>query len=319
MRWWHEALAAQLFGPDVLPRDVLKGLLEAGIVTEDDIKAGGVLGVIGKLTRLGQAKAQDPKATGIRRPADLDQPVAPSRPRDSIPTPSGDGGGAAPFEPEAGAGGVGGAGEAPPSRPGGPGEPVGGEPPDADWQHFMAAAARRRGGALIVGLGNRVADDMTTTLISSDNELARQRRKRVGEAMAEGAGEPESVRQTRIRVVEAIGGEDYARDLDRIVATEAHHQVNEGLIQAVGLTARVAVITSPGACRTCQTLYGEGGKPKLFTAGALPPSSTNFRRKVVDWVATVPPLHPWCACTVIHVPAGWTVDAEGLLAPEGRS
>jgi len=176
---------------------------------------------------------------------------------------------------------------------------------------------------MIVGLGNKLGDNLETVLISSDSEEAQERRRRVREAVAEGMRLGESLSQIRGRVAEMALDDDHARDVDRIVATEVHAAVNEGFIETAralgdGDDTQIAILLSRAPCKRCQVLYAPGGKPRVFKVGDLPKWGANFRRKVEDWVATAPPLHPNCACSAIYVPPGWGVEPDGTLVPPAK-
>jgi hypothetical protein len=48
----------------------------------------------------------------------------------------------------------------------------------------------------------------------------------------------------------------------------------------------------------------------VFTLAQLTGNGTNRGVKRVSWRATVGPIHPWCACEIVHVPAGWGFEAK---------
>lgn len=185
----------------------------------------------------------------------------------------------------------------------------------------QAAVARMRGGQQIVGLGNRVAHDLTTIAISSDDERAMQLRARISEAVAQQAEEGFDSAELHQRIAMALEG-DYARDIERIVVTETHAAIQGGvvsdLLDRYGDDVSCAVVPAPGACRTCFKLYTGPDGPHVWRAGALPPSSVNFQRKAADRVACIPPAHPRCRCELVYVPDGWRVSEEGQVLPPLR-
>jgi len=213
--------------------------------------------------------------------------------------------------------------EVPPAPPGEP-PPAAAEPPPPEPlkpstpSQWAAQAARQRGGQQIVGLGNRVAADMTTIAIDSEGERAQELRHAVAEAVATGIEEGERGQDIKNRVVRALN-EDYSRDIDRIVATEVHAGISQGqrdrLLDRHGGGAMVTVVPAPGACRECMRVYTRGGTPKTFLARWLPPSSVNFRVKAADRQPCVPPLHPWCRCALKWVPKDWVVRPNGQVVP----
>lgn len=261
--------------------------------------------------------APPPPPERPRAPAPAEQAPAggapPSAPAPA-PPPSDDGAAPPAAPPPAPPGGDG-AGGGPPARPPEP-EPL------LEHEQNQIDAARERGGNYIQGTGNQVDQDLQTVLISSDNEQAREYRQRVREQVAEGLANRESISQIRARVAEQALDEDYARDIDRIVATEIAAAVNAGFIETIlntaGVEANVAVVLSAKPCRKCRELYTKGGTPRIFKAAQLPAWGANFGQKTENWVATVPPLHPWCGCALVYLPDGWTIDADGNMHP-GRA
>lgn len=188
----------------------------------------------------------------------------------------------------------------------------------SDWEKRMARAARQRGAQLVVGLGNTVATDFTTTAISSDNDLAQRYRRIIAEETASAIEARETWKRLRGTLGEKLG-EDWTRNLHRIAATEIQGAVNAGIADAIeeqeGHKAQVAVIPNDGACPVCRKMYLTGGKPRIFTLGDLAPYGANFKKPQAQWVATVPPLHPWCACALVYVAEGWTFDETWTLQP----
>lgn len=184
----------------------------------------------------------------------------------------------------------------------------------SDWERRMARQARMKGAQFVVGLGNEVADDFTTTLISSDNEQARETRRVIAEATATSIEARESWRRLRGTLGEALG-EDWARNLHRIAATEIQAAVNAGIADAIeeeeGHEAQVAVIPNPDACEVCLRFYLQAGKPRIYRLADLPPHGVNFKKPKAQWVPCLPPSHPWC------FPAGTPVlTARGPVAIE---
>ena len=192
----------------------------------------------------------------------------------------------------------------------------------SDWERRMAQQARMKGAQFVVGLGNEVADDFTTTLISSDNEQAREARRVIAEDTASAIEARESWQRLRGTLGENLG-EDWARDLHRIAATEIQAAVNAGIADAIeeqeGHEAFVAVIPNPDACEVCLRFYVRAGKPRIFKLGDLPPHGVNFKKPKAQWVACLPPSHPWCHCQLVSVPDGWAFDEDWVLRPPANA
>lgn len=188
----------------------------------------------------------------------------------------------------------------------------------SDWERRMARQARMKGAQFVVGLGNEVADDFATTLISSDNEQAREARRVIAEETASSIEARESWRRLRGTLGEKLG-EDWARDLHRIAATEIQAAVNAGIADAIeeeeGHEAQVAVIPNPDACEVCLRFYTQADKPRIYRLADLPPHGVNFKKPKAQWVPCLPPSHPHCFCVLTLVPDGWTFDDDWVLHP----
>lgn len=72
-------------------------------------------------------------------------------------------------------------------------------------------------------------------------------------------------------------------------------------------------------CNHCVRLHltaGPGSPPRIFRLSELIDNGSNVGKKARDWQATVPPVHPWCACVLVRVPPGWGFDEYGNMTPE---
>lgn len=184
-----------------------------------------------------------------------------------------------------------------------------------DWaKHSVAIHCR--------GLGNRIADDLSTSIIDADAEL---RRKYVTEIQDAAQANVER-HQTWRRLASDLGHrtEDWTRDMMRIAATEKQNAFQEGFSQALieregdPDTVYVSKIPSPTACPVCVKLHltqGHGSPPRVFLLSELHENGTNVGKKQAEWKATVGPVHPWCACELVHIPPGWGFSKK---PPEGE-
>ena len=314
----HKALAVELYGPDAVDGATLERLRQDGTLSDADMETAGQLGILGGASEIGSVLADDegaddmsaPEARRLAEQLAFDFGSAEPAPEEPAPADH------PPGEPPAG--GDEPPGGPPPATP----PPAGGEDgPRPTLRQEAAEQARTRGAQRVVGLGNTVGDDLVTVAIDSEGELAQERRRRIAQAVGEGIAAGDSRNEIRRRVVAALEG-DYARDIDRIVDTETHTAMQqawaERTLERFGKDALVAVVPSPSACAACLRLYTEGGVPRIFRLAELPPSSVNFRRKASDRVACLPPLHPWCGCHIVRVPAGWAVDKAGIVMPPKR-
>jgi len=297
----HKALAVDLYGPDAVDGQTLERLRQDGTISDTDLETAGQLGILGGASEIGAVLADDESADDLSVPEA--RRLAEQLAADRVEAPE--------------------APPAPPPAPPPPDEPPPAPPPGGDdaartLRQVAAEQARTRGAQRVVGLGNTVGDDLVTVAIDSENERAQELRRRIAQSVGEGIAQGESRNEIRRRVVAALEG-DYARDIDRIVDTETHTAMQQAYadrtLERYGKDVLVAVVPSPSACAACLRLYTEGGTPRIFRLAELPPSAVNFRRKAADRVACLPPLHPWCGCHVIRVPAGWTIDKAGIVMP----
>jgi len=197
------------------------------------------------------------------------------------------------------------------------------EPPKLTEQEKHARDwAERSAAETIVGLGNRVAQDFTTEAIEADAELRQKFRAAIREELDGNIERRETWRKLASELGHRTG--DWARDFRRIAATEKQHAMNEGI--TAGLIERegspksvyVAKIPAPDACEACIALHltaGPGSPPRIFTLAELTQNGSNVGRKRAQWRAGVGPVHPWCSCTLVHVPAGWGFNEEGEMVP----
>lgn len=179
--------------------------------------------------------------------------------------------------------------------------------------------AERKAASYVKGLGNSIESELGA--IVSDAVLERRFEKVIREEVA---GNIKNRKAWRT-VVTALGDRtgDWARDLGRIAATEKQNAMHEGAARAMTKkrggdpkSVRVAKLVEPNACDHCKRLYLDGGRPKLFTLAELIGNGSNVGRKASAWLATLPATHPWCQCSLVEVPDGWSFDEGGLLVPE---
>ena len=175
----------------------------------------------------------------------------------------------------------------------------------------------------IKGLGNKVADDMTTLAIEADKELRRKYTGVIRDAASENVQRSETWRQLASDMGHKTG--DWARDFKRIAATEKQKAMQEGQVQ--GLIerygdpddVRVAKQPNPDACPSCVKLHytsGQGSPLRIFKLSDLIANGSNVGKKHPAWLATVGPVHPWCGCEIIQIPEGWGFDEDNNLVPE---
>lgn len=170
------------------------------------------------------------------------------------------------------------------------------------------ALAQTQAGQYCRGLGNRVSAATGAILIEADQAL----RSRLEGTIRDRTAEALALRQTTGRLKSELGWEtgDWARDLDRIAATELQNASELGLAQEYrdeyGPDVLVSKVPAPDACARCKDLFldKETGQPKVFRLSDLEANGTNVGRKQADWKAVTGTIHPHC------FPAGTAVFTD---------
>jgi hypothetical protein len=103
--------------------------------------------------------------------------------------------------------------------------------------------------------------------------------------------------------------QDWERDFDRIANFIMHEAYDYGRAQYIlnkfGADAKVYKDVYEEACESCVELYledGLGSAPKIFTLKELWKNGNNIGVKKSDWKPVIGSTHPWCRCTLSHVP-----------------
>jgi hypothetical protein len=177
----------------------------------------------------------------------------------------------------------------------------------------------------IAGLGNRLADEFSSQVITADAEYRHQTMGKVYTALQENIEDRKTVRQLASALGDAT--EEWSRDLGRIAATEKQTAFQEGFTQKLIAEEDedpehiyVAKIPKPNACPACLRLHmtaGIGSVPRIFALSTLIDNGTNRGKKQADWQAVVGTVHPWCACELVHVPPGWAFEDEPASSQRG--
>ncbi len=198
---------------------------------------------------------------------------------------------------------------------------------------------RMAGAENVRGLGNRVSQTVSGSVIRVDAKLeafmrsvikgtiaakygdadAQERLVQLGDAV----GLPEGFMQDRFRetvreVMSDIGHltGDWKRDLQRIAQTETHTITQEAIKErweAAELAdakrqgrppndVLVYKIPRPGACQHCIRLHLDGDVPRIYRLAAVSGNS-NVGVKAAAWQFVVGSVHPWCACALMKVPS----------------
>lgn len=139
----------------------------------------------------------------------------------------------------------------------------------------------------------------------------------------------QTIRELKSDLGHASG--DWARDLQRIAQTESHNALQHGMAerfkeQVKGQEILVYKAIRPTACKHCVRLHNDkDGNPRVYRLSDLEANGTNRGRRAADWEAVVGSVHPWCSCHLIRLPrflempAGWAPgqSAPSVVGPSG--
>lgn len=170
--------------------------------------------------------------------------------------------------------------------------------PLTSFERIQYELARQVTYSHLKNLGNRMKTDMEGSIIEyiSRSQYEKIVKKEIEEGVLQ--------RKTIGGVISDLGHKtgDWKKDLGRIVDTEMNNIFQKGrAIQIMSLSGSKDVLVYKdvyeGACRHCIHLYltkGIGSEPRVFKLSELIANGSNIGKKVEDWKATVPGVHPFC-------------------------
>lgn len=163
--------------------------------------------------------------------------------------------------------------------------------------------AQRQAAKDIRGLGNRIGQNIETTLIEVD-----QRQRRAYENLIRTTTETKIAnRESAQELALSLGNQtdDWARDFARISDYVMHSAFDNGravqIAQQYGDDVEVYKDVYEKACKHCNRLYltdGPGSEPILFKLKDIKANGTNIGRHTTEWLPVIGATHPWCRCTL---------------------
>jgi hypothetical protein len=184
--------------------------------------------------------------------------------------------------------------------------------------------ARDRVGMYIKGLGDKLDAATGHIIVNADDDARRSKLHAVKESVASGVLSRESAKRVAQRIQDAT--DDLRRDWTKIAQTEMHNTAEEA--KAVDFATLhgdplVYKRVRPDACAFCVLLYMDGKRPRVFRLSALQANGTNVGRKAnrptlkganaTEYKAVLGSMHPWCQCTLHHLPEGMGFNSDGQL------
>lgn len=171
---------------------------------------------------------------------------------------------------------------------------------------------------------NKIFTDVNQILESSSRKVQEQFLK---DEIARGVEDKATVRSIANDIARKTG--DWSRDFDRIVQYTSQLAYEQGKAAALereyGDESEVYVFKRvyPGACKHCIRLYltnGIGSEPIVFKLSELKANGSNIGKKVVDWLPTLDPVHPYCRCSLCYVStkekSKWSVKEKAFEEPK---
>lgn len=172
----------------------------------------------------------------------------------------------------------------------------------------------------IKGLGNRISKDFSQTAIEIDAKQRFQYENIIKDETTKAIQERKSVQELASQLGHKT--QDWARDFDRIADYTMHNAYQHGiasqLLKQYGQDTKVFYSVYDQACQHCVKIYltdGPRSEPKTFKLTEIIANGSNIGRKTVDWLPSISPIHPWCRCTLHHLPENgvWDKDKKQFI------
>lgn len=185
------------------------------------------------------------------------------------------------------------------------------------------ASVKRQMYSDIRGLGNRMKQDLSSTMIEVD-----KKQRAVYEKIIQKEAQRSIENRTSVKdMVSRLGHKtnDWSRDFGRISDFIMHTAYDEGRAASIekqyGSDSLVYKDVFDKACKYCIKLYttaGIGTLPKVFKLSELITNGNNIGRKVAEWKPVIGSTHPFCRCTLANVPQGydWNEKTRSFDIPQ---
>lgn len=157
--------------------------------------------------------------------------------------------------------------------------------------------------ASLRSIGNKIFQDINQILPDSSRSTQEEFIKK---ELEDGVRYKKTVREIANEIAHKTG--DWSRDFDRIIQYTSQTAYEAGKAAALqrqyGEDMLVYKQVYPGACKYCIKMYltaGIGSQPKIFKLSTLISNGSNIGKKVVDWLPTLDPIHPYCRCNLMYL------------------
>lgn len=179
-----------------------------------------------------------------------------------------------------------------------------------------AEHAARRGAVYVRGLADEMVKNVSAKLTEESEKIRRTLPQQViAEEVEQAIRNRTTARALASDLFHAI--DDKGRDFQRVAHTELQNAYSIGAADEIqeqhGDEARVYKRPNPDACAYCVKLYlkKDGVTPRIFRMSEITSNGTNVGRKAADWKPVIGATHPYCECTLMHMPNGFGFDSSG--------
>ena len=163
------------------------------------------------------------------------------------------------------------------------------------------------------GLASRIKNDISNSNSQRAKAKIARYREKIDSSIEEAVRKNSSVTELANSIQSKL--KKWTTDFDRVADYSLHEAFDMGQALSIqdkyGNSAKVYKEVYAGACESCQKLYltkGIGSKPKIFELSAIMANGTNIGRNKQEWLPVVGSTHPWCRCTIFHIPFGYVWD-----------
>lgn len=145
----------------------------------------------------------------------------------------------------------------------------------------------------------RIFQDLNNIISSKEKGKRVAYEKVIRDEISEGLLKQKTVGEISRELGKKTG--DWSRNFARIVEFQSHAALSEGRVANIERMGckKLYMDVYPGACKYCVKLYltgGIGSEPIIFDINEIKKNGNNIGRKASEWLAVIPPNHPWCRC-----------------------
>lgn len=189
--------------------------------------------------------------------------------------------------------------------------------PLTEEEEFALQTVKQRAYTDITNLGNRMRTSLSNSALRNNQQQSLLVQKVIQKKTIKAIELRTGARGLAADL--ARTSEDWEVDWLRIAYYLTQEAFNSGRAQSIlknyGSEAEVYFDVFPGACKHCKRLFlmdeeDDYSIPIVFKLSEIIANGNNIGRKVVDWLPTISPIHPYCRCIINHKKEGFDWDEE---------